>query len=309
MNPLLAPPAKLAEEEWDARLSRLGLGWNDHGYATLTGPLLDLAETCDRTFRRIAARWDARPQHHPALLPAEGLSPVDYLPSFPHLATFAVPLAPAADHLQAFAATARQEPSAALEQARLAVPGDVLTPAACYHVYLHHRGQELSAPLVATTRNTCFRREEYYAPLRRQWSFQMREIVYVGTREEVSEFLSQARGMVDELTARLGLPVEWEAANDPFFEPAANPRYLAQKLHPTKYEACCQGLAIASANMHEDHFGEAYGISRDGRPASSGCIAFGIERWLYSLIDTWGTDPEAWQHKWPGATAAESEDS
>ncbi|MFF2518950.1 aminoacyl--tRNA ligase-related protein [Streptomyces sp. NPDC058086] len=290
----LSSPAQTTDKGMADSLSRIGLRWSDRGYATLTGPLLALARECDQAFLAMAARWAAEPEHHPVLMPAMDLSPVDYFLSFPHLVTFAAPLNPAAHHLQTFTAAARQDPQAALHHAQLTTPGDVLTPAACYHVYVHHRDRELSAPLKVTTRNTCFRHEAYFAPLRRQWSFQMREIVCVGSREEVSDFLSETRAMVDELIALLGLSVEWKAATDPFFDPTANPRYLAQKLHPTKHEACYQDLAIASVNMHEDHFGDAYGISRDGRPATSGCVAFGIERWLCALIDHWGTDPGNW---------------
>jgi seryl-tRNA synthetase len=294
------PPGQTADAT--VGLGQIGLQWSGRGYATLTNPLLGLATACDQAILAIAAHWAAVPEQHPVLMSAEDLHPVGYLSSFPHLVTFAAPLDPAPRHLQTFAATARQDPQAALNEARLPPPGDVLTPAACYHVYVHHRDCELPAPLVVTTRNTCFRREDHYLPLRRQWSFQMREIVCIGSREEVSDFLSDTRTLVDRLVARLGLSVEWKAATDPFFNPTANPHYLAQKLHPTKHEACYRDLAIASVNMHEDHFGHAYGIGRRSRAAYSGCVAFGLERWLYALLDRWGSDPD----DWPDTFTAES---
>ncbi|MBO0805720.1 MAG: hypothetical protein J2P25_21935 [Nocardiopsaceae bacterium] len=277
-----------------AGLGPAGLRWDPRGHATLSGPLGRLAAACDDAFTSIAAAWDAEPEEHPAMLAAADLEPVGYLASFPHLATFAVCLDDAEDNLRDFAGAAPVDDSGAIRLARLAPPREVLTPAACYHVYVHHRGESLSAPRYITTRNTCFRREAHYEPLRRQWSFRMREVVCLGTREEVAGFLAAARTAAGRLATDLGLAVEWEAATDPFFDPAASPQYLAQKLQPTKHEARYGDLALASVNLHEDHFGQAYGITRDGDPVTTGCVAFGIERWLCALTDRWGADPAGW---------------
>jgi hypothetical protein len=66
-------------------------------------------------------------------------------------------------------------------------------------------------------------------------------------------------------------------------------------VQPTKHEATYGGdLAIASLNLHHDHFGTAFGITRDGGPAHSACLAFGIERWLFAITQRHGTDPQSW---------------
>jgi hypothetical protein len=55
---------------------------------------------------------------------------------------------------------------------------------------------------------------------------------------------------------------------------------------PTKRELClADGLAIASINRHRSFFGEAYDIRYGNEPARSACIAFGIERWLFALLE------------------------
>lgn len=275
-------------------LRSAGLRWDESGHSTLSGPLLGLAASCDDAFRSIASGWEAEPEEHPALLAADDLKPVDYLSSFPHLATFAVCLSPEEDNLREFAAAEPVDASGVVRSARLAPLRALLTPAACYHVYVHHRGEVLSAPRYVTTQNVCFRREAFYEPLRRQWSFRMREIVCIGTRDEVKEFLAATRSAADRLMAELDLPIRWEAATDPFFNPAASAQYLAQKLEPTKHEARYGDLALASVNLHEDHFGHAYEITRDGRTVTTGCVAFGIERWLYALTDRWGVHPAGW---------------
>lgn len=297
----------------EQRLGPVGLRWHHRGYAGLSGDLLGLADSCDAAFVLLGGAGPGvadgiedgtakrpRAEEYPALLAAEDLAPIGYLASFPHLATFAVSLAPDEENLNRFVTSVRQAPVGEVPLAGQAPVGEILTPAACYHVYVGHRGEELAAPMRVTTRNTCFRREARYAPLRRQWSFRMRELVCVGTREEVQDFLTVTRAAIDRFLRELDLPVDWEAATDPFFDPAAHPQYLAQKLRPTKFEACYDGLAVASVNLHEDHFGRAYNITRDGGPATSGCVAFGVERWLYALTDRWGADPAGW----PDVTAA-----
>ena len=53
-------------------------------------------------------------------------------------------------------------------------------------------------------------------------------------------------------------------------------------------------LAIGSVNFHRNYFGEAFGITRDGQEAYSGCVAFGVERWLYAWLAHFGTDEAGW---------------
>lgn len=277
-----------------AALGPVGLRWRASGQAVLSGPLYGLAAACDAAFTTLAARWDAEPEDHPAMIDIGELQAIDYLASFPHLATFPVSLDADAANLREFAGRDPLDAEGAVRLARTAPVREVLTPAACYHLYLTHAGERLSAPRYLTTRNTCFRRETHYEPLRRQWSFRMREIVCVGTRDEVRGFLAAATAAVTALLAELDLAAPWEVATDPFFEPAKNPKYVAQRLQPTKHEARYGDLAIASVNLHEDHFGAAYGITRAGRPAFSGCVAFGLERWVYALTSRYGPDPAGW---------------
>ena len=279
-----------------ADLERIGLSWLHPGQVSLSGPLLSLAQRLDQAFLLLAtSAWHAEDERHPATLSAERLQRVDYLDSFPHHATFPARLDPEEANLDEFRSgpVIGQDGDVALT--RLARVREVLTPAACYHLYAHHEGERLDRPLYLTTGNTCFRNERYYEPLRRQWSFTMREIVCLGTAAEAARFLETGRDALDLLLAEIGLEVSWTIATDPFFRPLENPKYLVQRVQPVKHEAVYgDGLAIGSANLHNDHFGAAFGIGRDGRAVHSACIAFGIERWLFAVTDRHGTDPGAW---------------
>jgi hypothetical protein len=275
-----------------AELTRVGLRWDPSGQAGLTGPLLALADDCDLAFRRLASRWCATEERYPAALSASALA--DHLRSFPHQATFPVGLDPADANLGEFADGPVVATDGTVALTRTAPVTAVLTPAACYHVYAAYRGERLSAARYLTTRNTCFRREPRYRPLRRQWSFAMREVVCLGTPAEAASFLAAARTAVYQLAALVDLPLSWTPATDPFFRPRGNPGYLLQRVQPTKHEATYRSVALGSANLHHDHFGTTFDITRDGGPASSACLAFGIERWLFALTDRHGPDPAGW---------------
>lgn len=264
-----------------------------NGQVGLSRDLLRLDRALDDTFLGWAAARDAVEHRFPPILPAVELDKIDYLASFPHLATFPVALAHDDANLAGFVET--RGDGNALQLAALAPVRDVLTPAACYHFYIHHQGRALDRPLVLSTRATCFRRETRYVPLERLWSFSMRELVCIGTADEVTAVLEGERAVIDAFVRRLGLPVQWQHATDPFFRPAQNPKHLMQRLDPVKTELVFAGrLAIASINFHRNYFGEAFAMTRDGRPACSGCVAFGIERWLSAILETFGPEPAGW---------------
>jgi len=272
-----------------------GIHWYPNGQTALSGIPLMLASALDRLFQSWAAQYDAKEYQFPPFIPAHELARLDYFRSFPHLVTFPITLDPGEANLSKFA---EGEPMNAAGELQLTIPSpisNVMTPAACYHCYVRHQGETMHAPTYLTTRATCFRRESVYAPLERQWSFSMREIVCIGTADEVKAFLKHFQQHIDEFFQQLRLPIEWKAANDPFFNPSHNPKYLAQKLDPVKTEMVFQNhLAIGSINFHRNYFGEAFGIRRDGKEAFTGCVAFGIERWLFACLAQFGTEYALW---------------
>jgi tRNA synthetase class II (G, H, P, S and T) len=272
-----------------------GLEWQTSGQAVISGPLLDAFRSLDGRFARWAREAGAEDYRFPTFLPARELHRLDYFRSFPHLVTFPVALDEDPESLRAFVADEPLRADGAVLLGKPAPVREVLTPAACYHFYVMLQGQEVRAPLNLTTVATCFRREAYYRPLQRQWNFTMRELVRIGSAEEVEEFLNAVRQRAEGLIAALDLPVEWRPATDPFFDPTRSPKHVAQLVDPVKTEMVYDGeLAIGSVNLHRNFFGDTFGITRDGEPAFSGCVAFGLERWLYALLTRHGPDPRAW---------------
>jgi seryl-tRNA synthetase len=272
-----------------------GLSSRDDGHAVLSGPLLAASRRLDALFLKWAARWNAEEWRFPAVLPASQLDRLDYFRSFPHLVTFPVVLDDAPDNLERLASGPALGDDGAVRLPATAPVRDVLTPAACYHFYVELAGARLDRARYLTTVASCFRREKFYRPLFRQWNFTMREVVCIGTLEEVASFLSSFRELLTRYFTAAQLPVAWEEAADPFFGGAANPKFIAQMVDPVKTEMVFSGeLAIGSINSHRSFFGETFGINRGDSPAFSGCVAFGLERWLYALLVRFGPDPQQW---------------
>jgi len=269
--------------------------WYDSGQSALSGSLLELYRSIDSLFLRWAADTSAGEFFFPTFIPARELAKLDYFRSFPHLVTFPATLDSSDENLKRFTEGTPMDQQGCVHLAALEPVRNVLTPAACYHFYVRFQGETLDRPRYVTTRATCFRRETHYLPLQRQWNFSMREIVCIGSSDEVKEFLARYREKVDTFFKRIDLPIKWENATDPFFNPSRNLKYLAQKLDPVKTEMVYKtGLAIGSINFHRNYFGEAFQIQRQGQEAFSGCVAFGIERWIFAFLNQFGPDRKRW---------------
>jgi hypothetical protein len=126
--------------------------------------------------------------------------------------------------------------------------------------------------------------------LRRGWAFSMRELVCIGTEADCKTFRDRGSRAASALAGRLGLACTIEPAEDPFFAPTARGRALIQRLKELKLELRLDigdgdSVAAASFNLHDQYFGERFDIRlRDGSPAFTACVAFGLERWLLAAM-------------------------
>jgi hypothetical protein len=272
----------------------IGISGRACGQTVLSGPALALYRRLDALFLALAHVWQALKFRFPPFIPVEELQRADYFRSFPHLATFPVSLARDDSMLAGFAETSVDTDGSVELPATMPVR-HAFAPAACYHVYVEFAGRKLIDPVFATTCAACCRQEERFRPLERQWTFSMREIVCLGADAEVKEFLSAARVRISRLLAALDLPAEWRPATDPFFRPRANPKHLYQSLAAAKSELVfADRLAIASINAHGQFFGRAFDITGAEGPLASGCVAFGLERWIAAFLERFGAEPADW---------------
>jgi seryl-tRNA synthetase len=264
------------------------------GLLTAWGESASLMRYLDDLFRSWAAAVGAVEYLFPPVISVRALDRAGFFASFPHFTTAVAPLRDV-ETAGRFVDRARRGPVDEVGRESLADARYLLAPAACYAIYDHFQGRQLEDDLRVTTLAPCFRREEAYEAASRQWAFWMREIVCIGRLGTVQSFLDGFRERLARTLQSAGFPFVVAAATDPFFD-RSDPRLLMQRLGPVKDEIRYQGsLAIASVNFHRNFFGERFDIrDASGGPAFSGCVAFGLERWMTSLTREYGDDWKAY---------------
>ena len=218
----------------------------------------------------------------PSVVPARIAERADYLSAFPHLLGVVRSFAGARrDHLPLLRAVQDGGDWGGL----LDSTGFVLAPAACHGVYDLLADSSVER-LRAEVSARCFRNEASREATRFQ-CFEMVEYVCVGGHDDVMAFAAEALDEAAAVLHHLGLEVTAEPAHDPFFGAAAAMLVAQQQATDAKTELVTEGpggsFAVASVNRHGRHFGEAFSIDVAGRPASSACVAFGIERLLLAV--------------------------
>lgn len=262
----------------------------DNGLEVLDGGQLRLLRSIDAVFLRLAEGWNAPEFRFPFLIRCQDLDAFDYFDNFPHLGLAATRLDPQrlGTLLTGASRPVDRIPSDVMEPTALALPS-----AACYAVYVDLAGSALPAEgALRTTVATCFRNEDHYDGLQRLLGFSMREIVFIGPEDGAKQHLLRAKDAVTALCAELGLDVRLEVATDPFFDKNSGKAKM-QRLFPVKEEFVVNGLAIGSVNYHRNFFGERCSIQAGADTAHTSCLAFGLERWLHTLTEKFGSTDAA----------------
>lgn len=267
------------------------------GLVSLRGDVLALLRAVEDRLAALASAEECQEWRLAPGIALSALSRARYFESFPQWLT-------AAGHLSGETATleavARSEDPGAAAAAALEPAGCALSPALCYHTYARLAGSRVER-LRMTAHGACWRHEgDRLRTLQRGWAFTMRELVYVGSPEEAECFRRRGMRVATALADELGLESRIVAATDPFFAPTARGKELLQMMKGLKHELMLplgdgESIAAASFNNHERFFGEAFDIRLpDDRPAASGCVAFGVERWLLAFLVAHGPDAAGW---------------
>lgn len=181
----------------------------------------------------------------------------------------------------------------------------VLAPAACYPLYpaAAKAGAIPAAGRLYDLWSYCFRHEPSRDPARMQL-FRMREYVRMGTSEQVLAFRETWMQRGQEMMLGLGLPIELDVANDPFFGRKGRILASGQREQALKFELLVpitsteKPTACLSFNYHQKHFGDTWGLhTEDGETAHTACVGFGMERVALALFSHHGLDPEQWPEK------------
>ena len=174
----------------------------------------------------------------------------------------------------------------------------VLLPAACYPTYATLAGQDLDRPAKFAVEANCFR-QEASSETGRLRTFRMVELVTAADEEHCVGWRGRRLDQAAEWLSGLGLKVEIEEADDPFFGAGRKLYQAAQRAQKLKFElrvpvADDLVQAVASANYHKDHFGETFGFRAGGAVGQTACMAFGLERIALALINAHGPRLGGW---------------
>jgi seryl-tRNA synthetase len=272
------------------------------GQVAFGEPVLALTEYLDARLRNLVVReFGATEYRYPTLIATDVMRRCGYFGSFPQLMMFVSRLHTDVDAYRDFLTelTSGADLSALLRE-RAADVDHCLPPTMCFHTFAQLADARLAGPAVYTARGKSFRHEaRYHRSLERLWDFTIREIVFLGSQEQVLRQRQRLMELVFELAGELGLGGRCEVANDPFFVSADTPdRVWSQRLLQLKYELRMpldeeRDVAVGSFNYHERFFARSFGIVAD-RDVHTGCAGFGLERFAYAFLCRHGLDPRHW---------------
>ena len=267
------------------------------GVTALRGDAALLLRDLERAIAALCGLETSDDWRVPPAIDFATLARAEYFASFPHWLTVASHLRDEKDMLRAVAE--RGEPDVLREAS--AAPKAALNPAVCYHVYAALAGTSIEQARIVTAQAECWRHEgTRHATLERGWAFTMREIVCIGSHSDARDFLERSTERVTDFARSLDLEPTLVVATDPFFAPSARGKQVLQRLKALKHELLLpigagKTIAASSFNLHETFFGEAFDIRLpDGKPVTTACVAFGLERWLLAFLVRHGPYAAGW---------------
>ncbi len=276
------------------------------GRVSVRGWFAALMEAVDmEALRRVAVPLGAKRENYPAAITLSDLAKTQHVASFPEHLHFVSHLTGDLDKIDEVGRLAREgaEWKQVVEQIHHSTdaPALCLNPSVCYQCFIARRNSSVGQEgTVVTARSRCHRWEGgAMTGLRRLMDFEMREVIMIGHPEWVQGRRERAEKALLAWAQDWGLEASIVNANDPFFTDDFEVKAAFQRRQDMKHElvmplADGSKMAVSSSNFHSVTFGKAFEIKRGGRPACSGCIGWGLERWAYAIVLQHGMEPAQW---------------
>lgn len=264
-------------------------------------PLVSLVRAVDCRFRELAKQFRSREYAYSHILPVDYLENLHHFDSSPQNAMFASYIVPDVEIANQFIEeTVTQDGVIPRKNGFLSKINHVLSPAVCYHVYLHLKNSILDENLMITTIGRNYRYEGRNAfLLERLWDFTAREIVFIGTPNFVQDMRNQLIEEIQKILVDFELDGHIEDCNDALFLRGDRNKFELDP-HP-KYELRLElpykgtQFSCGSFNVHGNVFSLRNNIrNSNGNYVWTGCVAFGLERWAWALIAQHGIDTSKW---------------
>lgn len=271
-------------------------------------PFSSLMRFMDYAFvSKIAKRFDVKEESYPAVIHCDTLNKTNHFTSFPEHIHFLTHLREDLDVIETFSQRIRemggwkQEAELPLD-VNMPKPRYTMNPSTCYHCYEGLQDETLEGDgVVVTAIAKCHRFEsKNHTDFGRLLDFSMREIIFVGKPDFVRENRLRSIEYLKELAIEWEVDSFMEIANDPFFTNDFQTKASFQRNQEMKYELRLRipyldkSIACSSVNFHSNTFGNAFNIKIGKRNAVTGCVGFGIERWVFAFLAQFGLDESAW---------------
>jgi len=291
--------AQLLERKWVTQVGQ--------GHVILRGPAAQLMSLINSKIEKMFVDcFKAELEIYPATIRCKTLDRCNHFTSFPEHIDFVAHLKSDVDVLNKFSSECKEGGWAEeRHEGRMAENDFAISPSCCYHCYEGMEGWDLTAPGRCTTMTVACHRYEgaNHKTMSRLRSFNMREIVWVGQPRFVIEGRAKAEELIIEWAKDWEVVGTFETANDMFFTQDYAVKASFQRQQQAKKELKLlipqekQSISVFSSNFHAMTFGKAFNISVGSRPASSGCLGWGFERWVYAIFSQFGLDANRWPEK------------
>jgi seryl-tRNA synthetase len=268
------------------------------GLISLKSEALDLFKYFDSIFRDFALELNAIEKSYPTLLPVDAYRKTGYLKTSPQYSIFCCTPKEDIEYLEQI----NKHSSEGKLLECFNQPGYALSPAACFHSYMELERSTIESPCVFTFHQNVFRHEGRFNwnDFGRLKDYHVREIVFFGDMEYVTDGREKIAAKTKNLIQKMDLNGRLCIAFDPFIVPSMQKFKKIQIQEQSKYELQLayfdnQYLAVSSFNLHGTAFTEPFNISVNGclKPVT-GCVGFGIERWVLAFLSQYGIDPNQW---------------
>ncbi|PEW80987.1 hypothetical protein CN447_29165 [Bacillus thuringiensis] len=250
---------------------------------------LNILDTIDYFLMQIATKYGCLKRKYPSILDKELIDKSGYLKNFPQniYALFQIP------HNYELIDKVRENDVSQINP-YFQHSNSYLRPCICYHCYSEFENKTIDS-ITITSQGQCYRNEiSWQRSLSRREEFLMREIIFIGSKDKVLEIRENILNDVWNIFNEFGLFGKITTAKDPFFFYPDLNKGTFQLLSNTKYELIVNNIetedfSIASFNYCEDHLCKKFNIkNKNNEFLHSGCVAFGLDRWVHALISHHG---------------------
>lgn len=252
----------------------------------------------DESFMKMISDLNPIMKSFPTLLPCKTINDTNYLTSSPQYVLFCSKVEESLDKIELLQDKYdRKEVDDCLNY-----PEVVLSPSACFPLYEKLRHKKIDGNKIYTMLQNVFRNEGRFnwTELTRLQDYYVREIVMIGDHDFILETRKEILDKTIKFMNDLKIQYSVQVAADPFVVPRMRKYKLIQKFNEVKYEVKLNimpndTISCASYNLHGTSFSGKFKFETNNIPVTeSGCVGFGIERWIIAFLAQHGLDIDNW---------------